>query len=458
MAVASAQVGAASVAISFAVSLLKKLSVTTPNSMADSVPEDARADRDSNANESAAPAASIPDDPSDNHSVATAASIPDDPSGNHSVATAASIPDGPSDYDDSMIDGDPALAESDVPCALDSIQHVVHEHVAELLDEVADETPPATFKMTEVTDVAQVEPGPADESCTEESLALALSAFQSFQRLPPASMQWATIDYARRKSIEFLVAENYDAAEQMDQVASDLIAAYSGDQHSSHSQARTREIETHIVQIQHQRRSAHASLSARIRQLKGEKQSKVAQLAGAHEREKTEFAKECESREFLAKFAKPSPQLLQLRMTQKFLALAKDFEGAKGAKARADELQVAESIVASKRAMDSVTLLYRTLLEKQHRAILAVMENTKRKIANVQAEMKRRDDAFTKLLRQLEGKLREARTRRLPGPQLPKLVVPSAANKRMTAFRRTVELPQLKIKIDMGAVLTKVCN
>jgi aminoglycoside phosphotransferase len=225
---------------------------------------------------------------------------------------------------------------------------------------------------------------------------------------------------------------------------------------SAHSETRAREIKTHIMQIRHEQRSMIASLSAHIAQLESEERSKVAQLTKAHEREKAEFAEECEKREFLARFAKPSPQLLQLRMMQKHLALTRDFEGAKAAKARADKLQVAESVVASKRAMDSVRLLYRKLLEKQQREIIGANENSRRKIAKVRAEIQQQNDAFAKLLRQLESKAGDARARKLPPLQSPKLVVPRPANGGMMDFRMAVELPQLQVRIDMRRILTKV--
>jgi hypothetical protein len=425
--------------------------------MADAAPDDATADPDSDAEDATADNDSDPGNAAagqDSNADHTAASVPDRPS-----AAASIREDAPAD-DDSVIDGDAALSEPDARHPFDSLQQVVHRCVADLLDEIAGDGPRTTFGMTEVTEVAQIEPVPAgdcDCECdTDESLALALAAFRREQRLPPLSMQVAIIDYVRRKSLEFVVAEKYDAAERMDDVASELIAAYSGNELGGQLQTRAKEIKTRIFQVQQERRSMCESLSARIATLEDEKHAKLAELTETHERERAEFAKECESPKFLSRFTKPSPQLLQLRMTQKRLALAKDFDGAKAAKARADELHVAESVVASKRATDSVRLLYGSLLERQQKEITGAEGNSKRKIADVRAEMKRQSDAFGKLLRQLEGKLKEARTKKLPRRLSPKLVVPSPAHKKMAEFRRAVELPQLEIRIDMKAILANV--
>lgn len=360
----------------------------------------------------------------------------------------------------------------------DSIQHSVRDQIAKMMDDdlsdsAEDTQNPEkkdTFEMTGVKEVVHLESESEKEkeseqeedevpTYTDEELEEALKLFKSSKTLPPVLMKDSIIDYAKRRSLEFLAAEDYDSAEKMDQVVADLYRAYHGDQGNFDVSSITKTIESRIESVKSQRQQYRAAMEQKMKELKAKEETKLAKLLEIHEQEKAALVNECQSREFLARFSKPSAKLLQLKEAQKKLALAHDFEGAKNAKALADKLMENETKEAQKRAMDSVKLRYEEILEKQQKEVNCQRQRSDRKVAAIESSLEKSDEASAKVIRQLEMKLKEAKVpKRMmysPGASPTKGKPPMTASREAAKIRNRTEAPQLDIKINMAAVIAK---
>lgn len=353
---------------------------------------------------------------------------------------------------------------------LGPIQHSVQNQIAMLMEDSDLDSvnpgsgPQDTFAMTTVKDgrVPQASRPITDTvddeiTYTHEDLEQAIIAFQKEKKLPPLTMKGAILDHARLRSLDYIIVEDYDAAERMDRVIDDLYRAFSGDLGVSEAQARERDFASRIEAVKQQQTRCKEDMERRIQSLKEREQEKINELHQSQEQEKQEFFAVCQEREFLSRFSKPSKELLQLRKVQRELALAHDFDGAKQAKKSAEELQQLETLEAQKRAMESVKLNYQQLVERHEREMHCHVENSRRKIATMEAEMEKMDDANQKLLRQPEGKLKGIKVKKcVYSPENSRSgKIPTTATRKELQYRSAKETQPLDIKVDMTVALAK---
>lgn len=136
-----------------------------------------------------------------------------------------------------------------------------------------------------------------------------------------------------------------------------------------------------------------------------EEERKLECLDRKHENELVSFEEQCQSKEFLQNFTKPSPQLIQLKSQQRNLALAHDFEAAKMLKDKVNQLQADESLLAQKRVMDAIKQNYQVLIEKHMREKDCLLLNSRRKQKTIQKKLKTEIEANILFENQLKQKI-----------------------------------------------------
>ena len=106
--------------------------------------------------------------------------------------------------------------------------------------------------------------------------------------------------------------------------------------------------------------------------------------------------------ENLKMFNKPSPTLLQLRKQQKFMAMSKQFDGAKYYKNKADQLQLVESQEAQERAISVMKLHYEKMIDDQQKTVDCFNEHENRIYHYLLAEREKALVPHHMLVKQLE--------------------------------------------------------
>lgn len=281
----------------------------------------------------------------------------------------------------------------------------------------------------------------------------AYNLFISCKTLPQFLMREQVIEYARNKSFQLLIQEKYDEASKVDESIMRMIELFAKDMDGYQSDEQSRTIETRILSTQQKNDLSFKAFEKRIQDLKENEIQKIEQFEAQQAEERNQFEKSCQTPEFLAKFAKPSNTLLQLRKVQKELALAHNFEDAKAAKAQADAVQREETELAQKRAIKSIQVGYAHLIEQQQAQLQCAKQNSQRKIINLESELEKRKESYNHLTRQLNSKLDDAKKKKtLPQLQVNKnSVIRSApsvlATRKLLNYNNTPEMSQLELKL-----------
>jgi hypothetical protein len=157
------------------------------------------------------------------------------------------------------------------------------------------------------------------------------------------------------------------------------------------------------------------------------------------------FQKECESPEFEMKFNKASPQLLHLRQIQRQQALTKDFAGALGTKAAADEMQRCEEAESQARAMTWIRSEYKRITDRQKRDLDLATETWTKHRKNFE-ERRDREIAVTKLvIGQLEIRKKLARPPLSAITRSSQIVTTPRTRQILFAFKSTKDQSRLSL-------------
>lgn len=331
-------------------------------------------------------------------------------------------------------------------------------------------SPTPTFAMTAAKNAAAV---PKDASpprrrkreeemevtYTDEQLQDALDQYKKNKTLPPFLMRNAVLDYLRRQSVAHIIAEEYDAARNVDILVNDLIQAGLRDVGGFKTEEEAKSLETRIERAQQRKSSSNQHYEERIALLQEQEQKKMEKLLEYQEYERQQFEADCQKPEFLQKFSKPSPQLLQVRRVQKKMALAHEFDQAKLMKAQAERLQREETQKGQQRAMETIRALYEQLLTKQQQQLWCTQTNAERKLQLLRDEMAKEKEVNGYVTRRLESQLKETRTRKsgLPALRTSGTNMPQSkmARTQLLKYKTDPEIKQLDIKLtNIKSVMT----
>ena len=286
---------------------------------------------------------------------------------------------------------------------------------------------------------------------TDEQLEDVVNQFKKNKTVPPFLMRNAVLDYLRRQGVQHIIAEEYDAARKIDLLVDELIQAANKDAGGFKNEEETKNLETRFEKAQHRKTSSSQMYEERLAQLQAQEQQKIDKLLEYQEFERKQFEEDCQKPEFLQKFSKPSPQLLQVRKRQKTLALAHEFDQAKAMKSEGERLQREETLKGQERAMERIRALYEQLLTKQQRQLWCAQTNAERKLQVLKDEMTKEKEVHNYVTRRLESQLKETRSRK---PTLPPLrssgtTLPQSKNARtqLLKYKANSEIKQLDIKL-----------
>jgi hypothetical protein len=243
--------------------------------------------------------------------------------------------------------------------------------------------------------------------------------------LPPAPEEWEEVlNYAQRKEIDALLADDYDNARRYKRTE-DVIrrAVHDAETHSDKNKWQD-SIDARIANLNRQIEEVTAKWDEKIRQLEAASADRRSQMESRHAEDEAVFEEEWGSDKFLLTFNKASPALLQLRQIQRNQALSKDFDGALYTKAIADQRQEMEEDASQLRAIRTMRIAYSQMKARHEKEIWLSDEHTNSQRSKFE-DMKAHEVVRLRLaIRQLEV--------RRGGPK-PRLTGPTIIKPRATA-------------------------
>jgi hypothetical protein len=174
----------------------------------------------------------------------------------------------------------------------------------------------------------------------------------------PTEMRRPLRRHIVRRRVEAIAKSDYESGEELVAAAKMLRRAMAADAAEDAIEGRLRDARTGYNQ-------ARKDCEDRMRQLEEELGAREREIGEKHEQECRAFASGWDDPSKFREWNKPSGQLLGLRASERNLAVAGDFEGAKVLKKQADRLERMETDRAQQRAREAMELAFQQMLERQ---------------------------------------------------------------------------------------------
>jgi hypothetical protein len=192
------------------------------------------------------------------------------------------------------------------------------------------------------------------------------------------------VQYVQRQKVNALSVSNFVEAQNLQDIARRLVQAITAASARDYSQARIETLESKLQNLVGRLDDFHRETRARVRDRQAEHSERRSQLVSHHNGELGLFEEKWNSQDYLIRFAKPSPYLLQVKKIERSLVLAKNFEKAEEYRRQAAALERAESGTAQQRAERAMQVQHRQLIQKQLGELRAFDEWARRDLIMLQ--------------------------------------------------------------------------
>jgi hypothetical protein len=209
-----------------------------------------------------------------------------------------------------------------------------------------------------------------------------------------------------RKKVDALVHSDYDKAQVYEDAMQSILEHESRELTGMLSDRDRASADFRRETIKQKLQTQTQELNNAIQSNQAEEAQKLQQLESVHNQEIAEFKARWRSAEWLKQFARPSPQMLQMRHVEKKLALQKRYGDAKKMKELTDRRQCLEEDLLKKHVESQLKLDYQKLMER-HQSEVDRLE-TFYGMSNLKLELKLR-----KTVRGLEIALKQSEVPRL---------------------------------------------
>lgn len=190
--------------------------------------------------------------------------------------------------------------------------------------------------------------------------------------------------YIQRQKVNALCKNRFTEAAKLQELARKLTLAIEQAGSKDVKKEKLDVLEQKLA-IARERVTAHEAETRKLMREEAAKQKqRMRALEDQQDTELGDFEDKWNDPEFLAKFAKPSANLLALKKVERALILAKDFEKADGYKVRVEELEKEESNNAQNRARMEMKQQYQRLLQRHETERNALSESSKKAMEMLQ--------------------------------------------------------------------------
>lgn len=336
-----------------------------------------------------------------------------------------------------------AIQEALKPIMKDEIEPVL---ITEINDFQVDSKSQQTTRRT--SSVSEIQEG---ASYTDEEIELSIQYFKTKHVVPPETMKVEILNYLSERSQDAIDDEEYDKAADYENTRKELLNAFQTLHGQSDSNATIHQLQERLDQVLLQKQAIKDRYEETLNNHQENENRKLELLTRKHENEITAFEEQCQSKEFLQLFTKPSPQLIQLKNQQRSLALAHDFDGAKSFKEKVDQLQVDESLIAQKKVIDTIRQNYQILIEKQTNERNCLLLNSRRKEKTIQKNLRKEIEANILFEKQVRQKIEESSKKKIN--KCPLISAPG----KPQIFRR-IRRPGGEIKTEQAVLHVQLGN
>jgi hypothetical protein len=257
----------------------------------------------------------------------------------------------------------------------------------------------------------------------------------------------AVVDYARDRCCDFLIAEDYDSAAEMDQAVDILLASLQSERPQSDV---SRSLQRRLEQANAQSERIVQTWDERIAEFRMKAGKAFEEMEKRHSEELERLKEEWTQPKALEPFSKPSPALLQLRRQQKSLAIVRNYAVAKELKEECERMMKEEAVAGGMRASETMKAEFAMLKERHQREIEGFQEHEKACIIKMEARKDRELRANENLKKQLHLKVLAAQRPGIVTPQLKKSLRKSDGTiRKLVTYKKASEGVRVPVQLPV---------
>ena len=218
---------------------------------------------------------------------------------------------------------------------------------------------------TQLADARETFPDPGGTPRNEH----ALQCFIDKGELPPVSERAGLMRYIQRLSIDAAVRGDYGEADRCSELNRKFYDACVESEGRARMKSEIEAMDARIAAAHEELAEVERKWEAIFAEVKAAERSRMEQLIDSQGHELVEFDTRWRSDECLRPYAKQSSDLLELRMKEKSMLLAKMFKEADVLRRRGDEIEVEETKAAQARAEKEAIAQRMQLIGRQDKEI-----------------------------------------------------------------------------------------
>jgi hypothetical protein len=281
----------------------------------------------------------------------------------------------------------------------------------------------------------------------------AASAVLRTKAPPTESMRGLVMQLLLHKQLDAIMNGNYDLAGELQSAASVVSQNHGETVIERQRNLRQIAIQEHSDAVAAELDAVRESFAARHARLESETQDQLTGLQEKHQRELRDFKVKWQNPGFLAKYQRPSPDLIAMRLQERKLALVKCYEEAKAKRKVADKRQREEERKIAETVERLMERDYFKLREGQEAEVQKARMRYDNRRAVLFLEEERAIEPIEYALKQMEAKKDVAPTKRLllfarGGPCQPDLAPPVLAKRSPRTAAKLAEFRHRK-KTDL---------
>jgi hypothetical protein len=290
----------------------------------------------------------------------------------------------------------------------------------------------------------------------------ALARFLADGSLPPPEGRGLLVQYVERQRVNALCAGDFAAARRYQQTSQRLQLLFSQQNTQEFVRQRVDAVELKLQDVAAAIEDYNRETEHIIREELSRQDARRCEMEQLHAEDLGKFEQRWNNEEFLARFAKPSSDLLAVKRVERLLVIAKDLEAAEAAKLRVARLEHEESESAQLRAEAEMRAQHAKMLQKQDSEMVMFVDTSNAQLAVIESQREQGLRALVARHAQLTAELESIRASRpqpLPAfnPQPGKaddVTMTPRTVQRYSAFKTNVGQPKVVVR-PLGAIKQK---
>jgi hypothetical protein len=274
-----------------------------------------------------------------------------------------------------------------------------------IIDVTNNNKPENATKSREIPNISKL---PLEQLSAESAQAEeAIEVFSNTGRLPSSELRSKFVSRIEKNKINALENEDYDRVydlEIISQKANEKMTNELAEEMNKEQIAQTKE---KLKQANDEYKEFNKEWDKRIKEAEEQCKERIRKVFEAHEEELNAFDEKWNDENYLSRFAKPSPHLLQLKAQERSMVLAKLFHRAKEMRRESALIEAQDTKNAQKRAIDEMKIQKKNMTTRQDTELECINNKCMEQLDIIKRQKSIEERPYRKRIKKLEIQLED---------------------------------------------------